>query len=985
MGAMGFPQDNPIVTLWRVNKATGGSLDDAMTKARERSWLQRVTDEHVRALGAACEGAARQEDTPTHLAPLARLIFEVAKLKPQLPADLRASAAHLMLLVGPSEGVAAARTQVEAASAALDWSPDEEDMLWTARALHARGAARSELGDRGGGTQDLQKAVGIWRMRADLGLDNMAELAAALNNLGNTLRRSGHRRDAMCAYQDACEYWDRLCESDPRAFMSKKAGTLHNLGSLMSQMGDRASGRSKCEEAAALYRDVASIDGETHRRDYAASLIDLGSAHRDMGDSGTAKEMYVKGLEVCRGLAEEDSGEGMRHLLASALNNLGLALRDLREFAASRSALEEAAELRRALASDEPDAFAPYLAGTLSNLGILFAEIGERDSARTAYEESTSIARKYAEEEPAAFKPLVASALSNLGGLLKDMGDRGAARECLEEALAIRRRLAEVEPLAYTGHVAGTLTNLGSLARDGGQLEDARAALSEAAELLVGLAAAEPGAFEPQLANTQAETAQLELADGHCEAAMDLAGPIIEIARRRDEPLLAATALDIRTRALLDLERGPEAQTTGEEAIAAYGDLPEMVEARESKRQLAELLEGAHPTTARAARPELVGQRLLQRHGEALRSIAVAKAQSEKALRERLLWPRSLDLPEGLGEFVVLRDWASWTPIPLISASDAAVGGGYLLHWSGRGMAIDPGLGYTRACREAGIALQDIDAVAVTHYHVDHSGDIPALATCLFEAAEAGQERDVEFYLATAPYQTYHNLLAAIPGVAQPTQLADDDVVSWAGCRLTALPARHRELTRHTETAIGLRIDMSLGGVDDRFSLALTGDTCWDAGLGLGPKLAGADMLVAHLGGLYEEDTSSGQFAKNHLGVKGIAALLDAMGAEGANPRLVMVSEWGQELQAHRQRICRILAECTGVPNICPATLGMRVKLPDATVTCDAMTPGNRRCTEPATKWGCDPKAPAELCYRCDDPVHGDVSEATPLTSALVN
>ncbi|RSN29795.1 hypothetical protein DMH12_38765, partial [Streptomyces sp. WAC 04229] len=78
------------------------------------------------------------------------------------------------------------------------------------------------------------------------------------------------------------------------------------------------------------------------------------------------------------------------------------------------TAAEEAAEIRRRLAQDNPATYEPNLADSLSNLGIRLAETGRRSEALTAAEEAAEIRRRLAQDNPATYEPNLADSLSNL-------------------------------------------------------------------------------------------------------------------------------------------------------------------------------------------------------------------------------------------------------------------------------------------------------------------------------------------------------------------------------------------------------------------------------------------------------------------------------------------------------------------------------------------------------------------------------------------
>jgi len=387
------------------------------------------------------------------------------------------------------------------------------------------------------------------------------------------------------------------------------------------------------------------------------------------------------------------------------------------------------------------------------------------------------------------------------------MGDRSGAKGAYEEALGHYRALAEREPEGFTPDVAMTLNNLGNVLRDMGDRSGAKGAYEEALGHYRALAEREPEAFTQYVATT------------------------------------------LSNLALVLFEEGAEAQARrhASEALVLAAQQKDLAQARELEASLQDFLAG--PPTRDASATEAV-RAAEERYGDRLRQARLGVHTSEDALLERLRWPAGVLCEAGRGELVVARDWASWTTIPLVSVKDDACGGGYLLKWGDKGLVIDPGLGFTTACRQLGINLQDLDAVVATHYHVDHTGDLPELATCFYEAKEAGLDRQAEFYLAPGPWQVYGTLLAAVPGVKHAQRLAAGGHAPWNGCELRAVRARHHELTDHTETAIGLRIEIPTA--DGPFSLGITSDTAWEEGLHLGEAYAGVDVLVMHIGGLYD-------------------------------------------------------------------------------------------------------------------------------------
>ena len=82
--------------------------------------------------------------------------------------------------------------------------------------------------------------------------------------------------------------------------------------------------------------------------------------------------------------------------------------------------------------------------------------------AQDYYEEALEIRRELAKQNPEAYKPYVAMTLNDLGALLKNTNKLKQARGYYEEALEIYRDLAKQNPETYKPNVAMTLITLSS-------------------------------------------------------------------------------------------------------------------------------------------------------------------------------------------------------------------------------------------------------------------------------------------------------------------------------------------------------------------------------------------------------------------------------------------------------------------------------------------------------------------------------------------
>lgn len=183
---------------------------------------------------------------------------------------------------------------------------------------------------------------------------------------------------------------------------------------------------------------------------------------------------------------------------------------------------------------------------------------------------------------------------------------------------------------------------------------------------------------------------------------------------------------------------------------------------------------------------------------------------------------------------------------------------GYLVWQDGRGrLLIDLGPGSLRVFEDSGARIEDLDAVLLTHLHVDHSADLPALIKGSFFT---DRRRDLPLYgptgnrlmpatsrfarsLFDAPKGAFRYLVDYLDG-SGAYRLAARDVPADArgpvavytgeGLKLSAIGVHHGPVA-----ALAWRVE--LGGR----SLVVSGDMNGD--WGTLPTLArGADLLVAH-------------------------------------------------------------------------------------------------------------------------------------------
>lgn len=96
------------------------------------------------------------------------------------------------------------------------------------------------------------------------------------------------------------------------------------------------------------------------------------------------------------------------------------------------------------------------------------------------------------------------------------------------------------------------------------------------------------------------------------------------------------------------------------------------------------------------------------------------------------------------GGLHVLRRWNSFTPV--LPFPDSGPGGGYFFWWephgkARRGIVIDPGFDFLTNFQGTGQPFDAIDAVLLTHSHVDHVRDFESLLTAKYERNDTLKRR----------------------------------------------------------------------------------------------------------------------------------------------------------------------------------------------------------------------------------------------------
>jgi Tfp pilus assembly protein PilF len=293
-----------------------------------------------------------------------------------------------------------------------------------------------------------------------------------------------------------------------------------------------------------------------------------------LGNAGRRQESLAadqQAADIFRALAVADP-DAYQPELAASLNNLGTALADLARWEEALPAAEDAVTIRRRLAGIDPT-YLPDLAMSLGNVGRCLSRMGRQEPALTPITEGTDILRRLAVEDPTAHLPNLARSLTNLAAALAELGRGEQALTPIEEAIAIRRALADADPAAYLPELAGSLNNLGAILQRLQRYEEGQAQLEEAVAIRRRLAEVNPAVYLPDvvtsLINLGVGLAELR----NWEASLPPTAEAVDIGRRLAvadpgaSPALATALANLGT-VLRGLRKPDEGAVRWEEELA---------------------------------------------------------------------------------------------------------------------------------------------------------------------------------------------------------------------------------------------------------------------------------------------------------------------------------------------------------------------------------------------------------------------------------
>lgn len=301
---------------------------------------------------------------------------------------------------------------------------------------------------------------------------------------------------------------------------------------------------------------------------------------------------------------------------------------------------------------------------------------------------------------------------------------------------------------------------------------------------------------------------------------------------------------------------------------------------------------------------------------------------------------------------LILKGMSSSTPSILNSIfdTDDFDGGGGYIRYHGIGIVVDPGYHFVRNLHHYGLNVLDIDIVIITHEHIDHNNDmrlIDDINATVSDSHKIIWLMDQISYSVAKIYQQsetgfserYNDLIEIEP--KREFRLSDyfDDsiLVKYDALAFSFFRTEHIFLSdkmpkQHT---FGCRFTF----LDEDRCLVYTSDTRYSPEIS--KELKNADIVIANISGVYEDDYMLIQPKERHLGYLGCFSILqDCYNANKHAPELFLISEFWNGQNDIRYDVAKQMQEDIkniGIRDtrIVPAEKGMYINISAARLRCN--------------------------------------------------
>lgn len=305
-----------------------------------------------------------------------------------------------------------------------------------------------------------------------------------------------------------------------------------------------------------------------------------------------------------------------------------------------------------------------------------------------------------------------------------------------------------------------------------------------------------------------------------------------------------------------------------------------------------------------------------------------------------------------INKFIMLKGMSSSTPAMLNNIFDTEefVGGGFYFNWQGYGVVIDPGYSFIKNLHHYGLSVLDINAVVITHEHIDHNNDMRLLEDLHFSVMryeeQLGEEtHTLNWYLDKVSYDialTLQKNEAGFRSEANKLYCVNADCsyeLSEKKLFIETFETQHiwdKNNKKYNDNTIGCRFICINEG--QKRTMVYTSDTRYYPELS--DIIQDADMVIANISGIYEDDYMLVKEKTTHLGYYGCYNLIKNCYAKYHNyPTFYFLSEFWNGKSDIRYDVAKCLkrelhAQGIEEMNIIPTEVGMVFDIENCTLQC---------------------------------------------------
>lgn len=291
-------------------------------------------------------------------------------------------------------------------------------------------------------------------------------------------------------------------------------------------------------------------------------------------------------------------------------------------------------------------------------------------------------------------------------------------------------------------------------------------------------------------------------------------------------------------------------------------------------------------------------------------------------------------------------------------------GGGIFLKWKGYGIAIDPGISFMENMHITGLNINDINAIIVTHNHIDHNGDLSTID----DLASQFGKRDIVLYV---DKQTEYEYAGRLVNFTDSNRHGIDltmnrkfEIGDANNIQVEVIPTKHiigKDGNYLENKTYAIKLSLKEAGMI-RAIIGFTSDTVYLDEFAAFFK--DCDYIIANISETNRDDYLRKKPKETHLGYYGCSQLVKKCIAEEKKPRFIISEFWAGKGDV-RKDLVRALRKETGYDYIYPGDIGMLFFLDQPTFLCSYCGSEEKNEKLNVIKSGTEYSRFANVCDEC--------------------